>query len=97
METGEQKDLPPPPSSFNLGSNQEMVFIRRSSEDFILICSIDSHAVFCYVSAENKWRKLDWRDVRNGSAHIVFDPVTSAFYYKIDGERFWWTAPVKME
>jgi len=97
VETKEETVLPLQPRLFNLGSNQEMLFLRRTSEDFILICSFDSHDMYAFISKDNKWVDLPWRDVRNGSAHTVFDPVTSAFYYKIDSESHWYTVKVKME
>lgn len=97
VETKEETVFPLQPSNFNLGSNQEMLFLRRTPEDFIVIVSLDSHSLYAFISAEKKWVRLQWRDVRNGSAHLVFDPVTSAFYYKIDDERTWFTAPVKMD
>jgi len=93
----EEKTLTPPPNRFNLGSNQEMLFLRTSSDSFICIASLDSHQLYVYLSEEDKWQKLSWRDVRNGSAHLVFDPVTTAFYYKIDDERNWYRATVKMD
>jgi len=97
VETKEETTFPTPPNSLNLGSNQEMIFLRRSSDDFICIVSLDSHSLNVFVSKTKSWTRLQWKDVRNGSAHMVFDPVTSAFYYKIDGERLWYTVPVKMD
>jgi len=97
VETKTKTDLPVQPRTFNLGSNQEFLFLRRTEDDFIAIASFDSHSLYAYISKEKRWTQLNWRDVRNGSAHLVFDPVTSAFYYKIDGERSWYSAPVKME
>jgi len=97
LETKEETVFPTQPRTFNLGSNQELLFLRRSDEDFICIASFDSHALYAFISKENRWVQLNWRDVRNGSAHLVFDPVTSAFYYKIDGERSWYHVPVKMD
>jgi len=97
LETKEETVFPVQPNSFNLGSNQEMLFLRRSIDDFILIVSLDSRSLFAFTSSDKKWSRLQWRDVRNGSAHLVFDPVTSAFYYKIDDERTWYFAPVKMD
>jgi len=97
VETKEQKSFLPPPRTFNLGSNQEMLFVRTSPDQFVCIANLDSSALHAYVSSTNKWTRLQWKDTRNGSAHLVFDPVTSAFYYKIDSERCWYTAPVKMD
>jgi len=96
VEEKKETPLPTQPNNYNLGSNQEMLFIRTSSEHFICIVSLDTHMMYAYISRDKKWVRLQWRDVRNGSAHLVFDPITSSFYYKIDSERNWYAAPVKM-
>jgi len=97
LDTKEQTTLPLPPNTFNLGSNQEMVFIRLSADNFLVIVSLDSSSLYAFTSVNKKWSQLRWRNVRNGSAHMVFDPETSAFYYKIDSERNWYIARVKMD
>jgi len=97
VESKEETSLPTPPSALNLGSNQEMIFLRRSSDDFICIVNLDSRALHAYISRDKKWVRLQWKEVHNGSAHLVFDPVTSAFYYKIDSESNWFSAPVKQD
>jgi len=97
VETKERTEFAVQPRQFNLGSNQEFLFLRRSMDDFIVIASFDSHSLLAYISRDDKWVPLRWRDVRNGSAHMVFDPITSAFYYKIDSERTWYTVSVPLE
>ena len=97
LETKVETPLPVQPSNFSLGSNQEMLFIRTSPEAFVCIVSLDSHSMYAFTSKNNAWRRLNWKDVRNGSAHLVFDPVTSAFYYKIDGKSYLTTVPVTMD
>jgi len=89
--------LPTQPVMYNLGSNQEMLFLRTDPENFVCIVSLDSHNLYAYVSKDKKWNRLNWRDVRNGSAHLVFDPITTTFYYKIDSERTWYSATVKLD
>ena len=97
VESKEETLLPTPPRGLNLGSNQETLFIRTGSDEFIFIANLDSHSLHAYISKTKKWVQLRWRDPRNGSSHLVFDPITSAFYYKIDGESSWFSAPVKMD
>lgn len=97
LETKEVTPYPLPPSNFSLGSNQEMVFLRTCPEAFVCIVSLDSHSMYAFVSKTNSWHRLRWKDVRNGSAHLVFDPVTSAFYYHIDSKSYITTVHVDME
>jgi len=97
VETKEETLLPTPPRGLNLGSNQETLFLRTGSDEFVFIANLDSHSLHAYISKTKKWVQLRWRDPRNGSSHLVFDPITSAFYYKIDGESSWFSAPVKMD
>jgi len=97
LDSKEETILPVPPRSFNLGSNQELLFLRTDSENFICLANLDSSSIHVYISRDKKWVRLSWKAPHNGSAHLVFDPVTSCFYYKIDGDRSWYSASVVMD
>jgi len=76
-------------SNFSLGANGEAVLIRTSPTEFLIFCGL-SAGWHVYSSEANRWVHLDhWRNVRNGSGHLVFIPEGPRAFYHVDDNANW--------
>jgi len=78
-----------PPSNFSLGANGEAVLVRVSASEFIIFAGLSAgwHA---YSSERNRWIPLhNWRNVRNGSGHLVIVPEGPRGFYHVDDSERW--------
>jgi len=77
------------PSNFSLGANGESLLARVSPTDFVIFCGLSAgwHA---YSSERRRWVHLrNWRNVRNGSGHIVIIPEGPRIFYHVDDSERW--------
>jgi len=79
------------PSNFSLGANGEAVLIRNSATEFLIFCGL-SAGWHVYSSERNRWERLaNWRNVRNGSGHLVIIPEGPRAFYHVDDNSRWET------
>jgi len=77
------------PSNFSLGANGEAFLARVSPSEFILFAGL-SNGWQAYSSERNQWVQLrNWRNVRNGSGHIVIVPDGPTVFYHVDDSDRW--------
>jgi len=77
------------PSNFSLGANGEAFLARTSPTEFIIFAGLSSgwHA---YSLERNTWIQLrNWRNVRNGSGHLVIVPEGPVAFYHVDDNDRW--------
>jgi len=77
------------PSNFSLGANGEAFLARVSPSEFIIFAGLSAgwHA---YSLERNTWVRLpNWRNVRNGSGHLVIVPEGPTALYHVDDSDRW--------
>jgi len=82
------------PSNFSLGANGEAVLVRVSPTEFLIFCGL-SGGWHCYSSERERWINLHhWRNVRNGSGHLVIVPDGPTAFYHVDDSERWDMVPL---
>jgi len=77
------------PSNFSLGANGEAFLARVSPSDFFLFAGL-SNGWQVYSLERNAWQQLrNWRNVRNGSGHMVIVPEGPTAFYHVDDSDRW--------
>jgi len=77
------------PSNFSLGANGEAVLCRVSPTEFLIFCGL-SAGWHVYSSEQRRWVALhNWRNVRNGSGHLVIVPDGPTAFYHVDDTERW--------
>jgi len=89
MTAGESTHISDSPSNFSLGANGEAFLARVSPTEFFLFVSL-SAGWHVYSRERNTWSPLrNWRNVRNGSGHLVIVPEGPTAFYHVDDNDRW--------